>query len=44
MVTTHQTICGRFGAELIQVLRIGASVVFYEDLDVTWHNTIPNDM
>jgi hypothetical protein len=35
---------GRLGAELIRVRRIGSFVVLYEDLDVTWHNAIPNDM
>jgi hypothetical protein len=30
---------GRLGAELIQVQRIGSSVVFHEDLDLTWRNT-----
>jgi hypothetical protein len=34
MVTTHQSIRGRLGAELIRVRSIGSLVVFYEDLDV----------
>jgi hypothetical protein len=44
MVITHQTICGLLGAKLIRVQRIWSSVVFYEDLDVTWHNAIPNGL
>jgi hypothetical protein len=35
MVTTHESISGPLGAKLIRVRRIGSSVVFYEDLDVT---------
>jgi hypothetical protein len=35
MVTTHQSIRGQLGAELIRVRRIGSLMVLYEDLDVT---------
>jgi hypothetical protein len=42
MVTTHQTIHGRLGAEFIRVRMIGSSMVFYEDLDLIWYNVIPN--
>jgi hypothetical protein len=41
MVTTHQSIRGRLGAELIWVRKIRSSMVLYEDLDVTPHNIIP---
>jgi hypothetical protein len=40
MVTTHQSIHDQLGAELIWVRMIESSVMFYEDLDVTWHNAI----
>jgi hypothetical protein len=34
----------RLGAELIWVQRIGSYVVFYEDIDLTWHYAILNGL
>jgi hypothetical protein len=44
MVTTHQTIQGQLGGELIQVRMIRSFMVFYKELDVTWHNVISNGL
>jgi hypothetical protein len=44
LVSTHQTICGRLRVESIWIRRIRSSVELYENLDLTWHNAIPNDL